>query len=88
MPPHQWHSVFTATNSFCIGGHFLTYSLMAKTMIARLTKRFSKGVLTNHGYASMEYTMPCMTYALLHRPATRSEFAMDMLSTFLTNMLQ
>jgi hypothetical protein len=47
--------------------------MMAKTMIARLTEKSTEGALTNHGYESMEYTMPCMTYALIHRPATRGE---------------
>jgi hypothetical protein len=73
MPPHRWHTVYTPTNSLCIGGHFLSYFLMADTMIARLVEKATKSNLTNHHYGAVEYSIVCMTYALLYRPASRCQ---------------
>jgi hypothetical protein len=73
MQPHSWHAVFTVSNALTVGGQFLSYENMRRTMIGRAFDVYVGLKNTNQNLRFIEWSIVLMARAPTNRPVSRSK---------------
>ncbi|GLB45388.1 hypothetical protein LshimejAT787_2200510 [Lyophyllum shimeji] len=71
MPPNAFHLVYTPVSSVAIGGHFLSYSTLHLTEVARAFDHHRAREVTNENHLSVFVTLCGMVIGLFREPKTK-----------------